>query len=98
MWLCSRGQKGSVFVMTSSSVLSSHSDSETDANKKKKKSKETVETMMQGCPRTPPPPPPSSLPNPIDRYFILGSACKAPLKICKSKLLVSQGWLWEPGV
>lgn len=94
MWLRSRGQKGSVFVMTSSSVLSSHSDSETDAKKK-----EIQRNCRNNDARLPQnSPPPSALPNPIDRYFILGSACKAPLKICKSKLLVSQGWLWEPGV
>lgn len=96
MWTRSRGQKASVFVMTSSSVLSSHSDSETDEKTQRK----PVETMMQGCARAP-----SSLrssfqpafPNAANCYFILGPACKAPLKICKSKLSVSQGWLWEPG-
>lgn len=45
----SRGQEGSVFVMTSSSVLSSQSDSETD---EKEIQRNSVETVMQGCPRT----------------------------------------------
>lgn len=40
---------------------------------------------------------PLLLPSPANIYFILGSACKGPLKICKSKLLVSQGQLWELG-
>lgn len=36
MWMHSRGRDGSVFVLTSSSVLSSQSDSETDEKKKSK--------------------------------------------------------------
>lgn len=57
MWTHSRGQKGSVFVMTSSSVLSSHTDSETD----EKKSKEIL--SKQWCKAAPMLPPPSSLPS-----------------------------------
>lgn len=57
MWTHSRGHKGPVFVMTSSSVLSSHSDSETD----EKKSNEIL--SKQWCKSAPTLPPPSSLPS-----------------------------------
>lgn len=94
-WTRSRGQRAPVFVMTSSSALSFHSDSEKDEKKTPKKSCRNNDARPPP-PAPPPPLPPLFLPNPAKRYFILGSACKAPLKVCKSELLLPRGCWWEP--
>lgn len=84
MWVCSSWHKVSMFVMTSSSLLSSHLTATGRENPWN-----PVKTIRQSCPTTTvtslPFPSCSLLPNPVNRYFILSSACKATLKICTSK-------------
>jgi len=66
--------------------------------------KETLKELCRNNETRPPHPHPHHLlpsspshQNSVNQYFILGSACKAPLKMCKSMLLVSLGRLWELG-